>query len=126
FTSGSANLRLLPMVQTLSPPSVNPGASTTPMIINGFNFVAPGTRVSLRTGGNINDKPLNATVVNSTTISAFILPVDLATGGAAQVIVSNPQPCGGQSVKEFLVINPKPEIASVAPNLAKHGSGGGP
>ncbi|MCI0390755.1 MAG: IPT/TIG domain-containing protein [Acidobacteria bacterium] len=52
----------------------------------------------------------------------FILPVDLAAGGEHQIIVSNPQPCGGQSIREFLVINPKPAITSVTPNLTNVGS----
>src|SRR5262245_4836515 len=123
FASGAVTIRRPPLVASLSPPSVNAGASTTTLVINGFNFVDPGTRVSLRTANNINDKPLTIQGLTSTRISVFILPVDLAAGGEAQIIVSNPQPCGGQAIREFLVINPKPAITSVTPNLTNVGGG---
>ncbi|HKQ76552.1 MAG TPA: IPT/TIG domain-containing protein [Blastocatellia bacterium] len=122
YVSGAINIRRPPLVSLLSPSRVNAGSPTTTVIIDGFNFVDPGTRVSLKLGNDINDKPLSIQSRTATRISVFVEANDLVTGGEHQIIISNPQPCGGQAIREFLVVNPTPAIASVAPNLTNVGS----
>jgi len=84
--------------------------------IRGLNF-ADGSRVLWKVPGEPGaGRPLPIESVSPDTISVVVTPDFFTVGIEAQVIVTSPQPCGGQDVIEFLILNPAPGIASVTPN----------
>lgn len=108
----------LPQLTTLSPLSVEVGASATPLTITGAELV-PGATIVF--GG----ASLPTTFVSSTSLSATIPASALATSGSVPVTLVNPSPGGGTSTAiAFTVSNPDATVTSVSPAAAYVGSAG--
>ncbi|HYM11191.1 MAG TPA: SBBP repeat-containing protein [Bryobacterales bacterium] len=104
-----------PMISLLSPPSVVAGGTDLALVVNGSGFV--NTSVARWNGSD-----RKTTFLNVNQVQALITAADIATAGAAQVTVFNPAPGGGLSnVAPFVINNPAPAIASLAPASAPAG-----
>ncbi len=112
-TSNSNNP--VPVITSLSPPSVPAGSGAFTLTINGTGFL-PGSTVTFQ------GFPLPITYISATQISVA-LPAG-ATPGTYQVVVTNPLPGGGDSAPfGFVVPNPAvPTISSFAPGTAVAGT----
>jgi IPT/TIG domain len=86
-----------PSISTLSPASITFPAANTWVTITGLNFV-PGS-VALWSGAQRTTQ-----FVNSRSLRVAIPASDLAKPSAAQIIVSNPAPGGGDSVVKILTV----------------------
>jgi hypothetical protein len=98
----------VPSITSFSPASATAGGAAMTLTVNGSNFV-PGAKVYFSGRGRVT------TYVNSTQITANILPSDIANGGTGVVFVFNPLPGGGVSgSSEFPVIDPIPNLTSIS------------
>ncbi|MCI0387960.1 MAG: IPT/TIG domain-containing protein [Acidobacteria bacterium] len=107
----------VPTLTSLSPNSIPAGSAAFILTVNGTNFV-PGAVV------NWNGSPRATTFVTDMRVTAQITAADLATQGAASVIVVNPAPGGGASNALIFTItppNPVPVLTSLTPNTAAVG-----
>ena len=108
----------VPMISSISPPSVTAGSSGFTLQVNGVNFISGAT---VYFGGQAR----TTTFVNSTQLNANILSSDIANGGTGVVFVFNPLPGGGASTSiGFAVFNPSPSISSINPTSVVAGSAG--
>ncbi len=88
-----------PHLTSISPSAIGPGAWTTTLTVTGSNFVQ-GAVVTL------NADPRQTAYVSSTTLTATLVPSDLATARTWTVKVLNPAPGGGWSSGAALKIVP--------------------
>jgi hypothetical protein len=115
FTINNPNVT----VTSLSPTSATAGGTGFTLTINGSGF-ASGATVNF--GGNPAITPSSVT---STQIVATIPAADIATGGTANVTVTNPPPGGGiSSAQTFTINNPVPTTSSLSPTSAAAGGAG--
>src|SRR5262245_6004874 len=117
-TGAAVTVKKKPQVISLNPDFTNVGQALPQnrLQIRGLNF-ADGSRVLWKVPGEPGaGRPLPIESVSSDTISVVVTPNFFTVGIEAQVIVTSPQPCGGQDIIEFLILNPAPGIASVTPN----------
>lgn len=96
--SSSTSSNPVPAAQSLSPASATHGTSNTPVTINGTGFV-PGSQVTW------NGASLYAAYVSPTQLTLYVPYSDLASVGAAQIVVTNPAPGGGKSAALTFTIN---------------------
>ena len=88
-------------LKSIAPASITAGGAGFMLTVSGDHFV----------NGSIvmwNGSPRATTYVNSTQLTALILPTDIANPGVASVTVWNPAPCGGVSNSSSLSIQPPP------------------
>jgi hypothetical protein len=112
FTINNANVT----VTSLSPPSTTAGGAAFTLTINGSGF-ATGATVNFGSNPSIT-----ASSVTSTQIIATVPAADIATGGTANVTVTNPPPGGGiSSAQTFTINNPAPAASSLSPTSATAG-----
>ncbi len=106
-----------PALMSLSPNTGN-RLQTLNVVFNGTNFIPNVTNVS--TGSGIL---LNTTIVNSSTsLTANLTITAAAATGLRNFSVSNGPPGGGNSGNQtFMVNNPAPSLASLAPASARLG-----
>ncbi len=99
----------IPSITTISPESTMVGGGALQMTVTGTNFV-PGAVVRL--GG----RALTSIVVDRTRMTATVAVSDIDTARSSVVDVNAPTPGGGTSnTKNFIVQNPVPTLASLAP-----------
>jgi 6-phosphogluconolactonase (cycloisomerase 2 family) len=106
----------VPMISSLSPPSVAAAGPAFTLQINGANFVS-GSRAyfagQLRNTARVSPEQLNVSIPAS----------DITNGGAAVVFVFTPLPGGGASTSvEFTVTSPIPNITALSPASLVMGS----
>ena len=108
----------IPTLVSISPTSVQAGASSLTLVAAGGNFVS--TSVVRVDGAN------RPTTFNSSTQLTATLPAsDLAAAGTHAITVFTPTPGGGTSASLTLTItNPVPSITSISPNTAPVGGQG--
>jgi hypothetical protein len=100
----------LPAATAVSPSSAIVGASDTPITITGSGFV-PASTVSL------GSTPLTTTFVSATSLTSTIPAANLTAAATLMLSVASPAPGGGTSGSlAFVVDNPGPAIASLAPS----------
>lgn len=104
----------IPVVTSLSPPSVYVNSANTKITINGSGFL-PSTTVSLQTFNN-NNPVLSTTFVSANQITAVVPASALSNQGEISLIVSNPQPGGGTWSTSLQVIGTDPSIGGVTPS----------
>ena len=97
-----------PRITSLSDNSTNATLSDWTIQIRGQLF-ASGAIVSL------NGTPIDASVVNSTTIRAIIPAASTRSAAVYTLRVSNPTPGGGYAEAAFAVANPAPSLTSISP-----------
>jgi len=115
FTINNPNVT----VTSLSPPSTNAGGAAFTLTINGSGF-ASGATVNFG-----NNPAITPSSVTNTQIIATIPAADIATGGTANVTVTNPPPGGGiSSAQTFTINNPAPVASSLSPTNATAGGAG--
>ena len=111
----------VPTISSLLPNTIAAGSASFTLTVNGTNFVN-GSRVTF------NGDVAVTTFVNSTQLTATILPVDVATAGTPAVTVTNLAPGGGTSAAATFTVtaatNPAPTITSLSPNTIAAGSAG--
>jgi uncharacterized repeat protein (TIGR03803 family) len=108
----------VPVITSLSPPSVLAGSGAQTLTINGTGFVSTPT-VSY-TGFS----DYTVTFVSSTQLTVALTSPDVAAAGTYSVTVTNPAPDGGpSSAATFTVNNPAPVITSLSPPSVLAGSG---
>jgi len=115
--SVAARPRPVPILTAVSPSSRVVGSAGFQLTVTGQGF-APDAVVRWNEGDR-------ATLfVSATELRAIILEDDVSEAGAAAVTVFNPGPGGGASNQgSFIVQNPVPTVASLAPATALAGSG---
>ncbi len=79
-----------PVINSISPLTINAGSGNTPLTIKGVGFTSQST---LKLGGN----SLTVTLGSPTQLNAIIPAAQLATAGTFPVTVVNPSPGGGTS-----------------------------
>jgi hypothetical protein len=116
FTVTAANP--VPTLSALSPTSGAPGRLVN-VTLTGTNFI-PGSLVFV-SGSGITVGPV--TFVSSTQLTAEFNISASADLGSRNVIVGNPIPGGGVSnTIAFSVVNPRPTLSSVSPNIGQQGT----
>ncbi len=109
----------VPAISSLSPTGTAAGSTAFTLTINGTGFV---TGATMSFGGVTR----GTTFVNSTQVTAAILPSDVATAGTPAVIVTNPTPGGGASnsvnFNVTATTNPVPTITNLSPSNISAGS----
>jgi hypothetical protein len=88
----------LPAPASLSPASATHGGWNFILTINGSDF-APGATVTW------NKTTLTTAFVSSTQLNAYVPYTDIASGGTASIVVSNPAPGGGKASALNFTIN---------------------
>ena len=105
----------VPVANSLSPKSATAGGASFTLTVTGSSFVS---------GAHIvwNGANLVTTFVSGAKLTATVSAADIAAGGTANVMVSNPTPGGGASnALTFTIDNPVPAITSLQPASATHG-----
>jgi hypothetical protein len=114
---GSPVYYATPGLTSVSPSSVFVGSSATTITINGSGFVQDETTATL------NGSPLTVTYVSATELQATLPSSLLAGTGTLNLQLSNPAPGGGTSSGASVnVVNPVPQLSSIAPPSALAGS----
>jgi len=121
----SASLRFapadnpLPIISSLSPPSIVAGGPEFALTVTGTNFVNGAT---VQAGGA---PPLPATFNDSTSVTATIPATDIVHVGPILISVINPPPGGGTSnaLQLQVVAALPPAIAMISPATAVAGAG---
>ncbi len=90
-----------PTLSSMSPNNAVAGGAAFNLTANGANFVS-----SSKVRWNGQDR--STTFINSTQLTATILPSDIPSAGTAQVTVFTPTPGGGTSSALTFTINPAP------------------
>jgi hypothetical protein len=88
----------VPSVQSLAPGTATHGSGNFTLSVTGTGFV-PGSQVTL------NGASLTADYVSATQLNVYVAASDIATAGAASIVVTNPAPGGGSSTPSTLTIN---------------------
>ena len=119
--SFTINAASAPTLTSLTPNSATAAGGAFTLTLTGTGFVAGAT---VNFGGNPAITPSSVT---STQIVASIPAADIATGGTANVTVTNPPPGGGiSSAQTFTINNPAPTTSSLSPTSATAGGAGFP
>lgn len=105
-----------PTLTSLSPNTITAGGAGFTLTVNGSDFV---TTSDVRWDG----ATLATTFVNSTQLTAAVLPGDIATGATVQVTVFNPDGSGTSNALTFTINNPLPSVTSLIPSSAPAGGG---
>jgi hypothetical protein len=114
---GSPVYYATPALTSVSPNSIFVDSSATTITINGSGFVQDESTATL------NGSPLTVTYVSATELQATLPSSLLAATGALTLELSNPAPGGGTSSDASVnVVNPVPQLSSVAPTSALAGS----
>jgi photosystem II stability/assembly factor-like uncharacterized protein len=117
--SNSANFSVndpVPAISSLSPASATAGAAAQVLTITGTNFVSAST-------ATYNNVAHTVTFVSPTQLQIPLTTADLAITGSFPVVVTNPNPGGGQSNSvNFSVNEPVPTISSLSPASATAGA----
>lgn len=114
---GSPVYYATPGLTSVSPSSVFVGSSATTITINGSGFVQDETTATL------NGSPLTVTYVSATELQATLPSSLFAATGILSLQLSNPAPGGGTSSGASInVVNPVPQLNSIAPPSAQAGS----
>jgi trimeric autotransporter adhesin len=79
-----------PTLTSISPQAIASGSTATSLTVTGIGFNSSSTVL-------LNGSPLSTTFNNSTTLTAVVLPADLASLGWASISVTTPAPGGGTS-----------------------------
>lgn len=103
----------IPVITSLSPPSVYVNSATTKVTILGSGFL-PSTTISLQSFNN-NNPVLSSTFVSANQMTALVPGNALSTQGQISLIASNPQPGGGANSAILQVIGSDPIITGVNP-----------
>jgi hypothetical protein len=107
-----------PMVSALSPSQALAGSAPVTVTVTGSGFVATSVV-------RWNASPRSTTFQSATQLVATITAADLATAGVAAVTVASPAPGGGTTgALNFVVENPMPTAAAVAPASVVAGTPG--
>ncbi len=86
-----------PNLTSVSPQAIASGSTATNLTVTGSGFNSSSTVL-------LNGSPLSTTFNNSTTLTAVVLPADLASLGWASISVATPAPGGGTSAALPLTI----------------------
>lgn len=108
----------VPVMTSISPPSIAAGSATITLTVTGSSFIASSIV-------NWNGTALTTGYVSATELTATIPAADLVTAVTANVTVTNPAPGGGTSSSAVFTVtstNPLPTITSLAPVSALAGS----
>ena len=112
FTISNPNL----VITSLSPTGATAGGAAFTLTVTGSGFVSGAT---LNFGSN---PPITPSSVTSSQIVVTIPAADIASGGTANVTVTNPPPGGGiSSAQTFAINNPAPMGTSISPTSATAG-----
>jgi hypothetical protein len=118
-----------PLITSLSPASATPGSGAFTLTVSGSNFVAPIilNNVVQTPGSTIawNSEPLTTTFVNSTSLTASVPALDIATPGFASVSVFSATPGGSQTFSPSVNFNFMSSNAAF-PMVASVNASGGP
>jgi trimeric autotransporter adhesin len=79
-----------PTLTSISPQAIASGSTATNLTVTGTGFNSSSTVL-------LKGSPLSTTFNNSTTLTAVVLPADLASFGWASISVATPAPGGGTS-----------------------------
>ncbi len=105
-----------PTLTAIAPSAVLVGSGATTLAVTGTNFVS-GAVV------DVNGSPRDTTFVSTTQLTAAISATDFAQAGALLFNVTNPQPGGGASGTDALLVsNPLPTVAAVSPGTLLAGA----
>jgi hypothetical protein len=108
----------VPAISALSPASADAGGPAFTLTVNGSGFIASSV-------ASWNGEALSTSYVSGTELTVMIPATDIATTGAASVIVTNPAPGGGISNTVTLpigTVNPTPVMTSISPDSIVAGS----
>jgi uncharacterized repeat protein (TIGR03803 family) len=100
----------VPSISSLSPASLQAGATPGTLTINGTGFL-PSSSVTLNGVGHA------AAFISASQLTIALTAADLATAGSYPVVVTNPAPGGGSSAAVNFVVsaaNPLPTITSLS------------
>lgn len=86
-----------PTLTSVSPQAIASGSTATNLTVTGTGFNSSSTVL-------LNGSPLSTTFNNGTTLTAVVLPADLASLGWASISVATPSPGGGTSAALPLTI----------------------
>jgi hypothetical protein len=100
----------IPIVTSLSPPTVYVDSPTTKITMNGSGFLS-STSTYLQNGNT----PLPTTYVSATQITVQIPDTVLSNTGSVGLYVSNPAPGGGVTSTSLQVVSAEPSINSLSP-----------
>jgi hypothetical protein len=107
-----------PTLTSLDPATVLAGSPSFTLTLKGTGFVSSSTV-------QVNGTPRTRTLVNDTTITLTITAADITTAGNISIVVINPEPGGGTSSTQTLVINnPVPTLTSLGETSKTAGSAG--
>ena len=107
-----------PVLSTLSPASAAAGGAAFTLTVNGSKFVNNAVV-------SFNGNAKATTFGSAAQLTAAITAADIATGGAFNVIVTNPAPTVGPSAAlTFNVNNPSPTVTNATVGGKTHASGG--
>jgi uncharacterized protein (TIGR03437 family) len=105
----------VPVLTSINPSSVNAGGADFVLQANGSNFNA--STIVL-----FNGSDRTTTLVNSGQVTAVISSADIAAAGTASITVLNPEPGGGESAAQSLMINnPVPTLSLIIPSTVSSG-----
>ena len=99
----------IPIVSSVSPPSVYVGGPAFALQIKGDGFTSAST-------ATINGQPRSTTFVSSTSLTTQVLSSDIATAGQLNVQVTTPAPGGGSSDAVTVSIGTQIPLVSVTPS----------
>ncbi len=120
FSGGAPGSNPVPVLISLTTPTVLPAGIGYLMTVFGSNFVT-GSFVQW------NGSSRTTTYVSATQLTVQLTVADVSAGGTAQVTVFNPAPGGGVSnavtYPTVVVPNPTPAISLLSPNSAVAGGG---
>lgn len=104
-----------PTLTSISPTQVTSGGPD-------FTLIATGTNFTQTTVVQFNGQSRQTQFISATEVRGTIFATDIATGGTAQITVSNPAPGGGVSQPQTLTINfGAPVITLLSPSAALAG-----
>ena len=105
----------VPAIQSVSPSSATAGTANFTLTISGSNFLPSSTL----TWNNAQQKVI---FVSASELTTSVSATQLAAPGTVQLLVSNPQPGGGQASTSFNISAPAtPAVASVSPSTVTVG-----
>jgi hypothetical protein len=115
-TSGAATFAItavnpVPAISSLSPSSVIAGTATFSLVVTGSNFINSSTI-------DWNGTPLPTTFNSSTSLTAQVPALDVASASTASITVVTPGPGGGTSNAASFAVNasnPLPAISALMP-----------
>ncbi len=93
----------VPVLNSISPSSVNAGSPGFTLTLSGNNFIS-GSVVKW------NGNSLTTTYVSNTQLTALVPAVNISTAGSASITIFNPSPGGGTSGSKMFTINTPPPV----------------